>query len=229
MTIHYDQCLSFLNCQIKPNARKPARSGTRFNAVTISRDAGSGGNSIAELVVGRLKQADPKSPVPWTLFNKNLIEKVLEDHQIPTRLAKFFPEDRLLELQDMMDEIVGLRPDSWAIVEKTTETILKLAAIGNVVIVGRAANIVTGKLPDVLHVRLTGSLEIRTQRLMESQRLTRKAALAYIEREDTGRRRYLKKYFGVKNDDPLLYHLVINTDQIPLEQAADLIARTVEG
>jgi cytidylate kinase len=98
-----------------------------------------------------------------------------------------------------------------------------------VVIVGRAANIVTSKLPDVLHVRLTGSLEHRTERLMASQGLTRKAALAYIEREDTGRRRYLKKYFGVKNDAPLLYHLVINTDHFTLEQTTDLIERTVAG
>ncbi|MEY4387740.1 MAG: hypothetical protein RLY20_3023 [Verrucomicrobiota bacterium] len=227
--IHYEQCLSFLNSQIKPNVRKPAKAGTRFRAVTISRDAGSGGNAIAELLVKRLLHADPNSPAPWTLFNKNLVEKVLEDHQIPKRLAKFFPEDRLLELQDMMDEIVGLRPGSWTIAEKTSETILQLAAIGNVVIVGRAGNVVTRKLPDVLRVRLTGSFEARTQRLMAMQNMSHDAALRYIDTEDTGRRRYLRKYFSVKSDDPLLYHLVLNTDHFSLEQVADLLAEIVIG
>ena len=51
-------------------------------------------------------------------------------------------------------------------------------------------------------------------------KLSRKDALARIEREDGGRRRYLKRYFGRDIDDPLDYHLVINTDWVALRRAA---------
>lgn len=227
--VHYDQCLSFLNSEIAPNARKPARQTTRFRSVTLSRDAGSGGNTVAEMLIEKLKEKDPKAPRPWTLFNRNLIEQVMQDHNLPTRLAKFFPEDRLTELEDMMDEIVGLRPGSWTVVEKTTETILRLAALGNVVIVGRAGNIVTRKLPDVLSVRLTGSVETRVRRLSETRGMTRKFALDFIEREDTGRRRYLKKYFNVSSEDALLYHFVINTDFFSADEVAEHLANVVVG
>ena len=225
--INYDQCLSFLNCQLKPVSRPPARVGTGFRAVTISRETGSGGNSVAERLIESLNSSSRKGACPWALFDKNLVQKVLEDHQEPGRLAKYFPEDRLTELQDIMDEVFGLRPASWTLVQQTSETILQLAALGNVVLIGRAGNIVTRKLPDVLHVRLTGSLETRARRLSENRGMTRKTALDLIHKEDVGRRRYVKKYFNANIDDPLSYHLVINTDLVTTEDAAATLSRIV--
>ena len=55
-------------------------------------------------------------------------------------------------------------------------------------------------------------------------KLDKKDALARIAREDGGRWRYLKRYFGKDIDDPLLYHMVINTDWVTLRQAAATVA-----
>lgn len=225
--LDYDQCLSFLNCEIKPPARAAARKVNRFQAVTLSRATGSGAYSIAEHLAAQLTKADRKAPCQWTVFDGNLIEKVLEDHNESPRLASRFPEDRLSEVEDSMDELFGLRPTPSTVVEQTSETILKLCALGNVIIIGRAGNMVARRLPGVLHVRLVGSLETRVRRLAENRGMTPKSALAYVEKSDLGRARYLKKYFGVSMDDPLLYHLVINTDLLPTEVAAQLIAHTV--
>jgi cytidylate kinase len=225
---HYEQCLSFLNYQLTPGQKKAAKKTVGFRAVTLSREAGSGGRTVAEHLADTLNTNSPRKPAcPWTIFDRNLVDKVLEDHQLPSRLAKFFPEDRLTEMQDIMDEVFGLRPASLTIVQQTSETLLQLAALGNVILIGRASNIVTRKLPDVLHVRLVGSLEIRARRLAETRGMTRKSALEFINREDLGRRRYAKKYFGADIDDSRLYHFVINTDIVATEDAASLIARIV--
>lgn len=225
---HYDQCLSFLNTEIKPKARLQAKSDTHYRSVTFSRLAGSGGNSVAERLVENLQRTNRKGARPWTMFDRNLVERVLEDHHLPARLAKFFPEDRLTELQDIMDEVFGLRPGSWKLVEQTSETILQIADLGGAIIVGRAANIVTRSLPDVLHVRLVGSLEVRARRLAENRGMTRKSALDFINKEDLGRRRYVKKYFQEDIDNPQLYHLVLNTDFISIEEATNTITRIVQ-
>jgi hypothetical protein len=37
----------------------------------------------------------------------------------------------------------------------------------------------------------------------------------------------LKKHFGQDLDDPLLYHMIINTDRIPYERAAQIIGEAV--
>jgi hypothetical protein len=228
--VHYEQCLSFLSTEITPPGRKPVpKADTAFRSVAISREAGSGGNLVAEKLVANLQRTNRKDARPWTMFDRNLVERVLEDHHLPTRLAKFFPEDRLTELQDIMDEVFGLRPGSWKLVEQTSETILQLAALGGAVIVGRGANLVTRKLPDVLQVRLVGSLEVRARRLAEIRGMTRKSALDYIHKEDVGRRRYVKKYFGEDIDNPQLYHITLNTDLVSIQDTANTLTRIVQN
>ncbi len=137
------------------------------------------------------------------------------------------PEDRISELSDTMDELFGLHPPSWTLVRKSTETILQLAELGNVVLIGRGAAVITSRLENVFHVRLVGSQERRVARIQEANGISAKKALDLVEREDLGRKRYLKKYFGKDIDDPLLYHVIINTDLVCPEEAARLIADAV--
>jgi cytidylate kinase len=134
------------------------------------------------------------------------------------------PEDRVSEIANTMDELFGLHPPSWTLVRQTTETILHLAELGNVIVIGRGATVITSKLDYVFHVRLVGSLEKRVAHIQELHNLNQKAALALIRREDRGRRRYLKTHFNTDLDDPLLYHLVINTDLVSYDKAAQIIA-----
>ena len=86
---------------------------------------------------------------------------------------------------------------------------------------------ITRKLDYVLHVRLVGSLAKRVEHMQGLNGWNVKQAREFVEREDLGRRRYLKKYFSMDIDDPLLYHLVINTDIMPYEDAARLIGVAV--
>jgi cytidylate kinase len=151
----------------------------------------------------------------------------LQEHNLPERIAKFMPEDRTTEIADTMEELFGLHPPSWLLVRKVTETILGLAELGNVILIGRGAAVVTANLGHVFHVRLVSALEKRVQRIQELEHLSKKAALAFIRKEDRGRERYLKKYFGADVDDSLLYDLTINTDRISDDQAAKLIAEAV--
>jgi cytidylate kinase len=226
--INFDQCLTFLNTNLAPRARPVTKTtGPRFRSVTLSRQTGSGGTSVATRLTEILNSNNRKAGAPWTVFDKNLVDRVLADHQLPGRLAKFFPEDRLTMMQDIMDEVFGLRPASWTVVQHTSDTMLKLAVLGNVVLIGRGGNLVARKLPDALHVRLVGSLETRARRMAEVRGMTRKSALDLIEREDVGRRRYVSKYFKADIDDPLLYHLVINTDVVTFDEAAATLARIV--
>ena len=58
---------------------------------------------------------------------------------------------------------MGLHPSSWTLVQQTNATILQLAQMGNVILVGRGATVITSKLNNVFHVRLVGSLEKRIE------------------------------------------------------------------
>jgi cytidylate kinase len=225
----FERCLSFINCQLQPprHSRALPQDGTPRRAITISRQTGSGGHAVAEALAEYLQAQTGPPACPWTVFDRNLVEQVLEDHHLPSRLAKFMPEDRISEVADTMDELFGLHPSSWSLVHKTAETILRLAELGNVILIGRGANVITARLDYAFHVRLVGSPERRIQHIQQLSHLSHKEIVELVEREDRGRRRYLKKYFAKDIDNPLLYHLVINTDLVPYGEAARMIAQAV--
>lgn len=220
-----DRCFSFINSQLKPSAVVGGfgHTGPKYRAVTISRQAGSGAHALAELLAAELSAHEPHGSTGWTFFDRNLVEHVLADHHMPARLARFMPEDRVSDISDVMDELFGLHPPSWLLVRQTSETILRLARLGKVILIGRGANLITRRLPYVFHVRLVGSLEKRVERLQKSEQLRRQAAIRFAQREDLARQRYLKQFFGKEIDDPLLYHLVINTDLISIQDAARMV------
>jgi cytidylate kinase len=221
----FERCKAFIDCQLQPTGKPhvPGRNGERWRAVTISRQTGSGAHAVAEELAKHLQSQSPKDAVPWTVFDRNLVERVLQDHNLPERMAKFLAEDRISEIQDTMDELFGLHPASWTLVRQTADTIRHLLELGKVIIIGRGGGIIARNLDYVLRVRLVGSLERRLEHTQQYYKMGQKEALEFIQREDRGRQRYLKKYFDLNIDDPTLYHVVINTDLIPHKLAARMI------
>jgi cytidylate kinase len=223
-----EHCLSFINSQLQSADKSEAfaQNGVR-RAVTISRQTGCGAFAIAEKLARYLQERSPKNIPSWTVFDRNLIDKVLEDHNLPAYLAKFLPEDRASELEDFLNELFAVRPPSRTIVHQTAETILNLAALGNVILIGRGSNVVTAKLPDVLHVRLVAPFEKRVEHAHKSYGMTGREARKFCQTENRGRERYLKKYFDADINDPLLYHMVINTAQFDNNAIAKLVGEAV--
>jgi len=219
-----DHCFSFINCDLQAPKTVPGQERRSIKCITISRQSGCGAHVFGEELAACLQARLPPGPRPWTLFDRNLVEAVLHDHHLPARLERFMPEDRASQLNDIIEDLFSLHPPTEVLVRKTSETILHLAELGNVILVGRGANIVTARLPGVIHVRLVGSIEERVGHMLRFDKIGRKEALARLEREDTGRRRYLEKYFRKNIDDPLLYHLIINTDLTTLPEAAHTVA-----
>lgn len=226
INVSLDRCLSFINSQSAPVVHSAVQPGLR-RAVTISRQAGCGGVIVAEKVAHFLQQHSPRGEATWTVFDRDLMHKVLEDHNLPSHLAKFLPEDRLSAIEDTLADIFGVRPTARTLVQQTAETLLKFAELGNVILIGRAGNIVTAKLPHVLHVRLVAPLEDRIERIIRDDKKTPAAARKFCLEEEQQRARYLKTYYNADINDPVNYHLIVNTSRVGYENAAKLIGEAV--
>ncbi len=106
----------------------------------------------------------------------------------------------------------------------------ELANSGNVVIVGRGGSTILRESPDVLRVGTVALFEDRIVRIMERERLEREDAEKTVVARDKARGNYFKTYFGIDNpDDPSLYHLVINTSDVDVEQAAQVVVQASEA
>ena len=89
--------------------------------------------------------------------------------------------------------------------------------------VGRAAAAVLASERDAIHVRLVASQEHRVQRAIRERGLPESEALAAVQERDTNRERYHKEMFSRDWDDPVNYHMVLNTELLGCEGAADLV------
>jgi len=193
--------------------------------VTISRETGAGAVTLARRLAQELDKrgTDPNDP-PWTVFNRKLVERVLEDHELPSTLERFMPEDVTSNLKDAVEQQLGLHPANWTLVQHTTDTILCLAHLGHVVLVGRGANVITANVPRSLHVRLVAPLGARIRHIEEFYEMSQKEAIEYIRTTDRARTRYVKRYFHSDTNDPHEYDLLINTARTGFDKAVKIIA-----
>jgi cytidylate kinase len=94
---------------------------------------------------------------------------------------------------------------------------------GSVVIVSHAASFALGGR-EVLRVLVTASDETRARRVSETSGTDERDAARQVKTEDGARADYLKRFYGVDRELPTHFDIVINTDALTTEQAADLIA-----
>ena len=199
-----------------------------FPFVTISRQAGAGGNSLANAMMEQL--AERKEPVfqGWQRFNQELCKKIAEEPGLKVSLEPLLKFEYRSEIDDMMEEmIVGTTPQD-VVNKKIFQLMRTLAAFGKVILVGRGGVCLTRDLPLGIHIRLIAPLEARIKRMSDLLELTHKKSKEFVLEQDKSRARLMKNYFNRDINDPLLYHAIWNTGTVPMEQIAQSIVMMIE-
>lgn len=182
--------------------------------ITLSRQAESGGEDIARLVCERANMR---------LADRIILERIAHREGLP--VAQFavydesFPgliEALITEWRTSVSHGLYLR--------RLTQAVVALEREDNVVIVGRGAAFLLTD-PGTLHVRVCAPLPCRLARLMERQRLYRAEAQRVLERADRTRARFVRESFQADIDAATHYDLVLNTAEIPPDDATDIILR----
>jgi cytidylate kinase len=106
----------------------------------------------------------------------------------------------------------------------TAEAILHVAQQGNVLIKGWGAATLLRDMPQVINVRICAPREFRMRVLMDRLGIEDAAAVrAQIERDDAARSRTLRAYFDVEQEDGRLYHIVLNTERLPIDACVKMV------
>ena len=142
-----------------------------------------------------------------------------------------YPEFLVSEYDDLPNLIAtrGHEIDDDEYIAAVRSVIEELATGDNVVIVGRGAHIILEDNPDVLRVGLVATFEDRVERVMVRERMERSEAETSIIARDEARVQYFRRFFEIENPDAAEhYHLVINTSEMNLDAATDIIIRASE-
>ena len=229
MPLHpsFQECRAYVAAHLHHQTKYHPKQAKRLPAITISRQTGARAHSIGMKLQAALREDAPEGSVPWTLFDENLVKKVLEDHQLPADLEKFMPDDAVNEYEGAVNELLGRHPSLWTLFEKTVSTIVQLSRMGHSIIVGRGGNEITRGFHNVINVRLIGSKEQRIRHLVRTHGMELAYAKKFVKGEDAARRRFLKQHFDADINDPERYDIVINTDHLEDDAVVEMLAAAI--
>ena len=193
--------------------------------VTLSHATGAGGETIGRTVAKQLgfRYLDEEI-VKFAAEKEGLDAAVVADaERRKSFLERFF--DGLAEV----DASVGmLVPEAIMTRSENVRTVIvdainAMAERGQAVIVSHAASIPLAGRPDVLRVLITASVETRAQRAARDGRSGASDAARFIRDNDAGRADYFQRFYRIERELPTHYDLVINTDALTADEAADII------
>ena len=202
------------------------------NIVCISHATGAGGSEIGRLVAQRLG---------FRYVDEDLVAQAAAKGGVdPGDIAD--EERRKSFLKRLLDELARSgSAEGWAALGYVPshaeqgrtgdevrallrEAIEETAATGDAVIVSHAASHAISARTDALRVLVTASPRTRITRLCELDKLEEPAAARAIKDADVARADYLKRFHEVDREEPTQYDIVLNTDQLSIEEAAELVS-----
>jgi hypothetical protein len=103
------------------------------------------------------------------------------------------------------------------------EEFLARSRVTGGVVLGRGGMVVLRALPWALHVHLRGPRQARVKQGAAIAGISTEAAAERQKDEDTARRHYVRRAYGIDPEDPSLYHLVLDSTALSLEVCTDII------
>ncbi len=197
--------------------------------VTISREAGAGGHTFAELLLRRInEQSWNKSLTGWQIFDRQLCDIIAQDPKLRVLIGSLLTEEYHSEIQELLTALVGGPAHQFVLYKKTFELLHMLGAIGKVILIGRGSVCATRKHPAGVHIRLTAPESARLENLMSRFDFDRREARQWMKRQDRARERLVQDYFGKDIADPALYDAVYDTSVTPTDAIAGEILGFIE-
>ena len=104
-----------------------------------------------------------------------------------------------------------------------TDVLRSFVERGSVVIVSHAASFALTP-GEALRVFVTASDDTRARRVSEATGAAERDGAKQVRREDGARADYLKRFYAIDRELPTHYDVVVNTDALTPEKAAEVIA-----
>jgi len=197
------------------------------HVVTLSASYGAHGDKVGRTVAERLDLPFLDRAIPAAAAHKLASTDVAEslDEHVPSRWERmamaFVNVPSPTGPSQLPPEEVKTREQFRA---ESESALREVADTTGAVILGRAGMVVLGNRPDVLCVRLDGPLEDRIAQVV-AQGLDEASARKGQREVDRARDAYARVFFGARQDDPSLYHVILDSTALSVDACVDIILR----
>lgn len=207
-----------------------------MTVITMSRQVGSGAEEIATRLCQELG---------LTVFDRRLMARVAHEMGITEQEILDYSEEQF-ERRGLFETLFRRsRPvaevtvwtkgreegyelearvlDEDAAVNLIRDSIRTAYQHGNVLIIGRGGQAILEDMPGVFHVRVVAPLEYRIAKLCAQEQITEKQARRLLATRDRATAEYLRVFHNIEVEDPTLYHVVLNTGKLNVDQCVSLV------
>ncbi|MFH0979769.1 MAG: cytidylate kinase-like family protein [Candidatus Roizmanbacteria bacterium] len=183
--------------------------------ITISREMGSGGKPIGNMVAKRLGEK-------WKVYDQEIIDEIAKESHLEKKLVRSIDEKKLPLAEELIAEIFGRRFLNMSAYYRHLIKVLSLIGQrGYAIILGRGANFI---FPYALKIRIISEMNQRITWQMTHEGITRTEAVKRIEDSDEERRMFVQTLFNHDQKKSHHYDLVIRTGpNLTIEDATDII------
>ena len=199
--------------------------GVRF--ITISRQYGCAGFRIGDKLAEILNTDE--NPIPWAVYDKKLVDMVCENNNLNRSLVTSLDHQRANLVGEFIKGIFTGEPSSLKIFKKIASATYSLASRGRVILIGRAAGIVTSSLTHGLHVRIVAPLEWRAMQVAEFERFgSLDEARKYVESQDKEREQFARDFMKKNVCDPGHYDMMLNQQRLGIDGIVKMVLKAME-
>ena len=204
--------------------------------ITIARQYGAGGSTVAAMVAERLG-AD--------LVDKWLVAEIARRAQLPPASVEAEDEHASSLIGRLVASFapIGVAPGMvWdvpypdpaydprlAVLDLTRKVVTEVARGGNAVIVGRGGAAILRERRDAVHVFLYAAEPVRLATVMAREAVSESVARRRMHEMDANRAAYLRQAYGLDRRDPLLYTLQCNTGLLGYARTVEIILAAAGG
>ena len=205
-------------------------SSIPIDIITISREFGAGGSSVAAALSAQLG---------WPVLDRDLAQRVADRLRLDREVVEKFDEQSPSFFARLTSALLTSHaeaptpapptdvPHHEAIAESARAVIEEAGRSPPLIVVGHGGQAIFRGRPGAFHVRLVAPIASRIQRICTRLPCTKGQAEAQVRRVDADRHEHLRRYFGIEWRDEMLYDLQVNTGNISIDDAAGLIAQAV--
>lgn len=197
------------------------------NIITISRQYGSGGREIGELVAARLGYA---------YFDHELIKRAAEESDISEELIREDGEGAMGKFSSLLSYaniVVGKDEDTLPLADRIflaqSRIIKKVADEGPCVIIGHSADYFLAGYPGLLNLFIHADWDARVARVMKRNRLNEHDAVAHIRKIDKQRAVFYEQRTNQRWGMADNHDLSLSSSSFGINGTVDLIVAVATG
>ena len=176
--------------------------------ITISRQMGSLGDEVASALSSKLG---------WEIITRDLL------------MERFFPDinpDQRTRLAESARFYLSEYKDGKSFKEVLSESLIGMSRDSSAILVGFGSQLFFSSDENAIHVRIVAPDDVRLSRIQKQFHLSEQAARDLLSSTDRKHKRFVSYVFSADSTDQALYHLVLNTGYMSVDECVAAILAT---